>query len=229
MGVVEIIALSMGIAWASGINLYAALATLGILANTGHLTLPPDLMILADPLVIVAAGFMYCVEFFADKIPGVDTTWDSIHSFIRIPAAAILAAGALGDVSPAAALAAAIAGGALAASSHALKSGTRILINSSPEPFSNIGASVTEDVIVVGGVWLAASHPEAMLALLGVFIILAIWLLPKLWRLIKTLFTKIRTIFAGGAVEAAGASDFRRATDAALEGLGKHPRLEQKH
>ena len=98
MGIVETIALSMGAAWASGINLYAALATLGILGATGNINLPPELAILATPVVIAAAGFMYFVEFFADKVPGVDTAWDSVHTFIRIPAGAVLAAGAVGDI-----------------------------------------------------------------------------------------------------------------------------------
>ena len=93
----SLLALSMGVAWASGINLYAAVFMLGWMANTGNITLPPDLLILADPMVMIAAGFMYCVEFFADKVPGVDTGWDSIHTFVRIPAGAILAASAVGE------------------------------------------------------------------------------------------------------------------------------------
>src|SRR3546814_10596909 len=118
MGVVETIALSMGVAWASGINLYAAIATLGIMGATGNIDLPPDLEILADPMVIAAAGFMYFVEFFADKTPGVDSGWDTLHTFIRIPAGAVLAAGAVGNVGTGAELAAAIAGGTLAGASH---------------------------------------------------------------------------------------------------------------
>jgi hypothetical protein len=169
MGVVETIALAMGLAWASGINLYATLAMLGIMGATGNMELPPDLVILQDPAVIAAAAFMYCVEFFADKMPGVDTGWDTIHSFIRIPAAAVLAAGAVGDVNPALVLAAAILGGALGATSHTLKAGTRVLINASPEPFTNWGASVTEDLAVFGGVWAAVYHPVPFLGLPGAF------------------------------------------------------------
>ena len=159
MGILETIALSMGIAWASGINLYAAIGTLGILGATGNMVLPEELQILQDPAVIAAAGFMYCVEFFADKVPGVDNTWDALHSFIRIPAGAVLAAMAVGHVSPAAELSALIIGGGLAATSHCLKSGGRVLINASPEPFSNWVASIGEDVLVIAGITAAVFAP----------------------------------------------------------------------
>ena len=188
MGVVETIALTMGVAWASGINLYAALFMLGWMGTTGDINLPPDLEVLSNPLVMTAAGFMYCVEFFADKIPGVDTGWDTLHTFIRIPAGAMLASAAVGDVSPAVELAAFILGGSLATGSHATKAGTRVLINASPEPFTNWTASVGEDVMVIGGLWAALNHPWLFIAALVVFIILLIWLLPKLWRGIKRVF-----------------------------------------
>eukprot|EP01155_Anaeramoeba_flamelloides_P049457 Anaeramoba_flamelloidesc41564_g1_i5.p1 GENE.c41564_g1_i5~~c41564_g1_i5.p1 ORF type:complete len:157 (-),score=26.26 c41564_g1_i5:31-501(-) len=148
--ITSMIALSMGVAWASGINLYATVLMLGVLSNMGHLTLPPGLEIVADPLVLIAAGFMYCVEFFADKTPGVDTAWDGLHTFIRIPAGAALAAAAVGEMSPAVELAAALTGASLAAGSHALKSGTRVLINTSPEPVTNWTASFSEDLLVLG-------------------------------------------------------------------------------
>ena len=197
MGILETIALSMGIAWASGINLYAAIATLGILGATGHMVLPEELQILQDPAVIAAAGFMYCVEFFADKTPGVDTTWDALHSFIRIPAGAVLAAMAVGHVSPAAELAALIVGGGLAATSHGLKSGGRILINTSPEPFSNWMASIGEDVVVVAGITAAVFSPAVFLIVLALFLLLAIWAMPKIWRGIKAVFARLRTLFGG--------------------------------
>ncbi len=200
MGIVETIALSMGIAWASGINLYATLVVLGILGSTGHMVLPEQLEVLQHPAVIAAAGFMYCVEFFADKMPGVDTTWDTLHSFVRIPAGAVLAAAAISDVSPAAEVTALILGGMLATTSHGLKSGTRVLINASPEPFSNWVASVTEDVVVVAGVATAVYHPAVFLVLLAGFVLLSIWLLPKIWRGIKALFARLRKLF-GGQVE----------------------------
>jgi len=185
------LALTMGVSWASGINLYAALLVLGIGGSTGNIDLPPDLQVLQDPMVIGAAGLMYCVEFFADKTPGVDTGWDTLHTFVRIPAGAMLAAGAVGDVTPALEIAAGVMGGGLAATSHATKAGTRLLINTSPEPFTNWGASISEDLMVLGGLWAALYHPVLFLILLVVFILLVIWLLPKLWRVLKAVFLKI--------------------------------------
>ncbi len=191
MDVVSVIALSMGAAWASGINLYATLFMLGYMASTGNITLPAELDIVANPMVMTAAGLMYCVEFFADKIPGVDSAWDSIHTFIRIPAGAMLASSAIGDVTPAVELTTALLGGALAASTHTTKAGTRLLINTSPEPVSNWTASISEDLIVIGGLWTALHHPVLFIIGLIAFIILMIWLLPRLWRLIRFLFRKI--------------------------------------
>jgi len=195
--ITSILALTMGAAWASGINLYAAILMLGMMGVTGNVDLPPGLEILQDPMVLFAAGTMYVVEFFADKIPGVDSTWDVLHTFVRIPAGAMLAAGAVGDVTPALSLAAGLMGGGLAASTHATKAGTRALINTSPEPFSNWTASVMEDVAVIGGLWAALNHPTLFVAFMIVFILLMIWLLPKLWRGIKTVFRKLRSFFGG--------------------------------
>jgi len=188
MDITQTIALTLGAAWASGINLYAAILMLGYLGSTGSLDLPPDLQILTHPLVMLSAGVMYCIEFFADKVPGVDTGWDGLSTFIRIPAGAVLAAGAVGEVGTAAQLAAAIAGGTLAAGSHATKAGTRVLINTSPEPVSNWLASVGEDVAVIAGLWTALYHPVLFIVLLILFILLMIWLLPKLWRGIRRVF-----------------------------------------
>lgn len=199
--IIATLALTMGASWASGINLYAVLLVLGFGSATGNIDLPPDLQILENPLVLAAAGLMYCVEFFADKIPGVDTGWDAIHTFVRIPAGALLAAGAVGDVSPVMELAAAIVGGGLATTSHATKAGTRMLINTSPEPLSNWGASFAEDLVVLAGLWTALNHPLVFLALLVLFVVLAIWLLPKLWRLLKYILQKIRAFFGGQAPE----------------------------
>lgn len=131
---ISTIALTMGTAWASGINLYATIGTLGILGATGNIVLPEQLHILQEPLVIGAACLMYMVEFFMDKTPGVDTGWDAIHSFIRIPAGVMLAAGAVGDVNPAVAIAAGILGGSVSATSHMLKAGSRVMINTSRNP-----------------------------------------------------------------------------------------------
>ncbi len=195
MDTVEIIALSMGAAWASGINLYAAIFVLGYLGGQGQIDLPPDLQILQNPLVIIAAGLMYIVEFFADKIPGVDTAWDSIHTFIRIPAGAMLAAGAVGDTNQAIELTALILGGGLAAGTHLTKSGSRVLINTSPEPVTNWTASIAEDLAVFGGLWTALNHPWIFLGLLILFIAVVIWLLPKLWRGIKRVICFIGSLF----------------------------------
>jgi hypothetical protein len=188
MDITQTIALTLGAAWASGINLYAAMLMLGYLGTTGSLELPPDLQVLTHPLVMLSAGVMYCVEFFADKVPGIDTGWDGLSTFIRIPAGAVLAAGAVGEVGTAAQLAAAIAGGTLAAGSHATKAGTRVLINTSPEPISNWFASVGEDVAVIAGLWTALHYPALFIVLLVIFILLMIWLLPKLWRGIRRVF-----------------------------------------
>jgi hypothetical protein len=189
--VANIIALTMGVGWASGINLYAAIFMLGLMGATDSIVLPPDLLVLTNPLVLFAAGAMYLVEFVTDKIPGVDTTWDALHTFVRIPAGALLAAGAVGEVNPAVALAAAILGGGLAAGAHATKAGARALINTSPEPFTNWSASVAEDLLVVAGLWTALHYPWLFIGLLVVFVLLMIWLLPKLWRGIKRVLAAI--------------------------------------
>jgi hypothetical protein len=197
------IALSLGAGWASGINLYAAILVLGYLGATGNVDLPAGMDVLSDPLVMLAAGFMYVTEFFADKIPGVDTAWDTLHTFIRIPAGAILAASAVGHVGAGPELAAALVGGTMAAASHAAKSGTRVLINTSPEPFTNWTASLLEDISVVVGLLTALHHPVVFLVLLAIFVLLLIWLLPKLWRGIKRVFGVIARWLGGGNKAAA--------------------------
>ena len=185
------VALMMGTSWASGINLYAVLLVLGWGGASGHITLPDELSVLQDPLVIAAAGVMYFIEFFIDKIPGMDSMWDSIHTFIRILAGAMLAAGTVGDVTPALEIAAGILGGGIAATSHATKAGTRLFLNTSPEPFTNWSASLTGDFLVLSGLWTALKHPEIFLILFVIFLGVAIWLLPKLWRFIKIILSKI--------------------------------------
>ncbi len=193
------IALMMGTSWAAGINLYATIGVLGLLGVTGNIVLPEPLHVLQNPLVIGAAALMYVVEFFADKTPGLDTGWDTIHTFIRIPAGVMLAAGAVGQVNPAVVIVAGILGGTIAATSHSLKAGSRILINTSPEPFSNWTASVLEDVAVVAGLWTALHHPLAFIGLFVLFILLAIWLLPKIWHGIKALFIRLKKCFINQA------------------------------
>jgi hypothetical protein len=193
--IIQTIALTMGVAWASGINLYAAILVLGIMGSTGNIALPPDLIILSDPLIISGAGVMYIIEFFADKIPGVDNGWDTVHTFIRIPLGALLAAAAVGEVNPSVAVSAALLGGGLAASTHATKAGTRVLINASPEPFTNWFASLGEDVAVIAGLWTALHYPFLFVIFIIFFILLQIWLLPKIWRGVIKIFIMLGNIF----------------------------------
>ena len=197
--VLATISLTMGAAWASGINLYATIAVLGILGATGNVELPSQLLVLQSPLVIGCATLMYLVEFFADKTPGVDTGWDTIHTFIRIPAGVILAASVVGDVSPALVVAAGILGGALSATSHLVKAGSRVMINTSPEPFSNWTASLFEDFLVIGGLFAALHYPLLFLLFLVAFLLLAVWLIPRLWRAIRFLWRKMRSVFSSEA------------------------------
>ncbi len=191
------LALTMGTAWAAGINLYATIAVLGGLGLTGNIVLPEQLMVLQNPMVIGAATLMYLIEFFVDKTPGVDTGWDTVHSFIRIPAGVLLAAGAVGDVNPAMVITAGILGGGVAATTHTIKAGTRILINTSPEPFTNWTASVLEDVAVIGGIWAMLHYPLAFLIFFIAFLLAAVWVVPKIWNGIRMLFQSLYRFFTG--------------------------------
>ena len=191
MDIVQSVALASGMAWASGMRLYAVLFAAGVLGRFGYLELPGALQVLENPLVLSVAGFMLVIEFLADKIPVVDSLWDSIHTFIRIPAGAVLAALALGGHDPALMLAAGLLGGTLAAGTHTAKAGGRALINMSPEPFSNVATSLGEDALVVGGLYTAFLHPLPFLVLLAIFVVLLIWLLPKLLRGIRIFFRRI--------------------------------------
>ena len=218
METIEIISLMLGTAWASGINLYATVLALGYFGATGQMTLPSELKLLTEPPVIIAAGFMYMVEFFADKTPGVDTGWDALHTFIRIPAGAVLAAGMASgiDVSAATEFAALLIGGGLAATSHATKAGSRLLINTSPEPVTNWTASIGEDIAVIGGMWAALHHPWVFLVALVVFLLLVAWLLPKIWKALKTIARKIGEFFGR---KKAPPADEPAKTDNILENL----------
>jgi len=214
------LALAGGVAWASGINLYAAILMLGLLGASGSLALPPDLHILMNPVVMLAAGFMYCVEFFADKTPGVDSGWDALHTFVRIPAGAVLAAAAVGELDPAVQLAAFIVGGSLAAGTHALKTGSRVLINTSPEPVSNWAASIGEDIMVVAGLWTALAHPVLFLVLLGLFVALLAVVLPRLWRALTVLGARIRGWFVRTPATGAGERGARPVVERPLVQMG---------
>jgi Domain of unknown function (DUF4126) len=197
MGTLEALSLAMGTAWTSGINLYATVAALGIAGRSEMIHLPPDLQVLTHPAVIAVACLMYVIEFFADKVPYVDSGWDVLHTFIRVPAGAVLAARSIGDMNPALELAALLAGGTVALAAHGTKATVRLAINASPEPFSNWLASVTEDVAVLGGIWLIFNHPLLMLILILSFLALLVWLVPKLFRLAKRGFQALRDRLRG--------------------------------
>ena len=188
MDLVQTTALVAGVAWASGLNLYAAVVVLGVFSLAGWGDLPAGLHPLAHPAVIASAAFMYTVEFCADKIPGVDSLWDSLHTFIRPPAGAFLAAATVSEISVEAQLAAAILGGGLTAVVHATKAGGRALRNASPEPFSNWFASLVEDALVLVGLLSAILSPLVFFLLFGVFALAVIWLLPRLWSGLQRLY-----------------------------------------
>ena len=177
-----LLALAAGLGWAAGLRLYTVIFVLGAAGYSGLVALPPGLRQLQHPLVFGAAGVMLFVEFFADKIPWLDSAWDTLHTFIRIPAGAALAAMVFGGQGVEWQTAMAILGGTLAAGTHFTKAGARAMINTSPEPFSNIAASTGEDLAVVTGLWLMFAHPWIMLGLLTLLVALMLWLLPRLWR-----------------------------------------------
>lgn len=191
----QLIALAAALGFASGIRLYFVLLVVGLVGFFDLAQLPSGLQILAHPWVLAASGFMVAVEFFADKIPAVDSLWDAVHTFIRIPAGAALAAAVFGGDGVAHqaawATAAAILGGTLAATSHFTKAGTRAAVNTSPEPFSNIAASTAEDFAVGGLLWLAIAHPFIAAGIVAVLVLSAIWLLPRVFRFIAGLFRRV--------------------------------------
>lgn len=184
-------ALAGGLSWASGLRLYMALFVAGWFSRMGWITLPQTLQVLESPWVMGATGLLMIVEFLADKVPGVDSVWDAVQTFIRIPAGAILGAAAMGQMDPAWTAIAGLLGGTIAAGAHFTKAGSRALINTSPEPFSNWAASFSEEAAVMGGLWAAFFHPWLLFTFLAAFFILALWLLPKLWRGLQWLFRKL--------------------------------------
>ena len=186
------IAIAAGLAWASGIRLYAGIFIVGLLGRFGYVHLPTDLLLLQHDFVLAASGIMLVVEFLVDKVPGFDSAWDAIHTFIRIPIGAFLAWGAMGDSAPAVQLAAAIFGGAITGGTHLAKAGTRAAINTSPEPFSNWTASFGEDGALFVGLWLAFHHPIVFLVLLALFFVFVVWALPKLFRFVVRAWRKLR-------------------------------------
>ena len=184
-------ALAAGLAWASGIRLYAAVFIAGVIARLDWVTLPAGLAVLENDWVIGASGVLMLGEFVADKVPAFDSVWDALQTFVRIPAGILLSWGVFAGASPELQFAAALAGGAITSGTHLAKAGTRALINTSPEPFSNWGASIAEDLTLVGGLYLVWQHPLIFLALLVVFLAAVAWLLPKLWRALRALARRL--------------------------------------
>lgn len=188
MDLIQTIALSAGLAWASGLRLYLVVFLAGLLSHFGVLYLPDTLSVLRHPLVIAVAGIMALAELIADKVPAFDSLWDGFQTFIRIPAGALLAAFAMGEVDPAWTVAAGLIGGTITAGTHFAKAGSRLAINTSPEPFSNWLASFGEEGMVLGGLWAMLASPALFLGLLAIFLVLAGWLLLRFWRLLRGLF-----------------------------------------
>jgi hypothetical protein len=193
----QLLALSAAIGWASGVRLYLVVLLTGLAGYLGWVPLPGGLQLLAHPVVIAASGFMVFIEFFADKIPGLDSLWDMVHTVIRIPAGAALAASVFGADHAAMAIVAALLGGSFAATAHAAKATTRAAINTSPEPFSNVGASLLEDGLVPAGLWLAVAHPLVFLLVFVVLLVVSVWLIRKSWRFLRALFGRLARIFSG--------------------------------
>lgn len=192
MDLLQSTALATGLAWASGFRLYAAVLLLGLLGRYDVITLPSGLALLQDDWVLWVSGVLAVGEFLADKIPAFDSVWDALHTFVRIPAGSLLAWGVFHDATPAVQLAAALLGGVITSGTHLTKAGTRAIINTSPEPFTNWGASVGEDLTLLGGLYLIWNYPWVFLALLALFLLLAIWLLPKLWRALRRVWRRLR-------------------------------------
>ena len=189
----HLIALAAALGWASGLRLYAVVFITGLVGWLGWVSLPPGLHVLQHPLVLGASGLMLAVEFCADKVPGLDTVWDAVHTFIRIPAGMALAAAVFGGDSSVWVTIAALLGGTLAATSHAAKATTRAAVNTSPEPFSNIGLSLLGDAAVPTMLWLAFSHPVWFFFALAVVLVLMVTVTVLLFKFLRTLLNTLRT------------------------------------
>ena len=190
-GTLAALAIALGAGWAAGLNTYAVVLVLGITQLLGLAALPHDLQVLGSPWVLAAAALLFALNFLADKIPYVDSLNDMLHTFVRVPAGALLAFAAADQTTPEIAVIAALLGGTLAAGTHIAKTGSRALINTSPEPFSNIAASITTDALVIAGLVLAITYPITFLCLLALFVAGLIWLLPKLVRLALLPFRRL--------------------------------------
>src|SRR5688572_29087082 len=195
MDFIQTLAIGMGASWVSGINLYASVATLGLLRRFASLKLPGDLEVLTSWPVIAVAVVLYLIEFFADKIPIVDSTWDVVHTFIRVPAGAVLAATAFGDFDKGVQVVAFLLGGGLALSSHGTKAATRAMINTSPEPVSNIVVSTLEDLLAIGSILLAAFLPVLLFIVVGIGVVIAVLVLPRVIRFFRQVVRNVRRFF----------------------------------
>jgi hypothetical protein len=191
------LSLALGSAWTSGINLYATVSVLGLLQKFGGVKLPGGLDVLDNWWIIGIAGGLYLVEFFADKIPYVDSVWDVVHTFIRVPAGAVVAWAAVSDMDPSIVIPATLIGGGLALSSHGTKATARIAANLSPEPVTNTLLSLAEDAIAIIGVLLAVFAPVLIAIVLIVFLLFFVWFFPKIFRAIKRLFAAVAAFFRG--------------------------------
>jgi len=190
-GTLAALAIALGAGWASGLNTYAVVLVLGLGQSFGLVALPHDLQVLGSPWVLAVATLLFALNFLADKIPYIDSLNDLLHTVVRIPAGAVLAFGAADQTTPEIAVIAALLGGTLAAGSHLAKTGARALINTTPEPFSNIAASLATDALVIAGLVLAITHPITFMCLLALFVAGLIWLLPKLVRLALLPFRRL--------------------------------------
>lgn len=191
MSPIETLGLAVGAGFSSGLNLYATIATLGLLQRFGVIHLPPPLQMLSHPAVLWIAVALYAIEFLADKIPYVDTIWDAVHTLIRPPAAALLAYGAAGGVAPEWRWGAALLAGGVALTSHGTKASTRAAANTSPEPFSNWALSFGEDVLAVWLTWMSTTHPIATVVVVAVLLALAAFLLFHLFRFLRRALQRV--------------------------------------
>ncbi len=196
MDFISTLAISMGASWVAGINLYATVATLGLLGRFADLKLPGELEVMTSWWVIGVALFLFVIEFIADKIQFVDSAWDTIHTFIRIPAGAVLAATAFGDFDRSVQLIALLLGGGLALSSHGTKAATRALINTSPEPVSNILVSLGEDLLAVVTILLAVFLPLIAFFVIAAGLVFSFWLLPRVLRFFQKVYRSVRLFFS---------------------------------
>jgi hypothetical protein len=203
MPLLQILGLALGAAWTAGINLYATVAALGLLQHYGWARLPGGLDVLDNWIIIGVALFLYVVEFVADKIPYVDTVWDAVHTFIRVPAGAVIAFSATADMHPTVQVLALLLGGGLALSTHGTKATVRAAANTSPEPVTNWTLSIVEDVIAIGAAVLMVVNPVVILVIILVFLLVLAWILPKVVRRVRRMIASARAFFGGQSVASA--------------------------